>query len=225
MYSPQIKEGDNIMKFKFGIKEVVAAGIGTALFVALTEIQIPLGFIPNTALQPRAALLAFVAFQDLDGSGSQVDLDHARALLFGLGRYVLNGDAVVGGDDVVFGEGEKVADTAADVALEDEDVASGTEVFVIAHIRLIQEVAFLGCEVVGGTVLLGTDGILAEGVILGVAHIDAPAPVSADGAHVTDDGVVAALAGSTFVLGMLPGVFVFLHRFQTHAILQLDGLK
>lgn len=46
---------------KFGIKEVVAIGIGTALFVALTEVQIPLGFIPNTALQPRAALLAFMA--------------------------------------------------------------------------------------------------------------------------------------------------------------------
>ena len=29
------------MKLKFGIKEVVAIGIGTALFVALTEIQIP----------------------------------------------------------------------------------------------------------------------------------------------------------------------------------------
>ena len=40
------------MKMKFGIKEVVATGIGTALFVALTEVQIPLGFIPNTALQP-----------------------------------------------------------------------------------------------------------------------------------------------------------------------------
>lgn len=49
------------MKSKFGIKEVVAIGIGTALFVALTEVQIPLGFIPNTALQPRAALLAFFA--------------------------------------------------------------------------------------------------------------------------------------------------------------------
>ena len=49
------------MKQKFGIKEVVAIGIGTALFVALTQIQIPLGFIPNTALQPRAALLAFLA--------------------------------------------------------------------------------------------------------------------------------------------------------------------
>lgn len=51
--------GEN-MKFKFGIKEVVAAGIGTAIFVALTTVQIPLG-IPNTALQPRAALLAFLA--------------------------------------------------------------------------------------------------------------------------------------------------------------------
>ena len=48
-------------KIKFGIREVVAAGIGTALFVALTEVQIPVGFIPNTALQPRAALLAFLA--------------------------------------------------------------------------------------------------------------------------------------------------------------------
>lgn len=48
------------MKLKFGIKEVVATGIGTALFVALTEVQIPLG-IPNTYLQPRAALLAFLA--------------------------------------------------------------------------------------------------------------------------------------------------------------------
>ena len=49
------------MKFKFGIKEVVAPGIGTALFVALTQVQIPMGFIPNTSLQPRAALLAFLA--------------------------------------------------------------------------------------------------------------------------------------------------------------------
>ena len=47
------------MKVKFGIKEVVAAGIGTALFIVLTTVQIPLGFIPNTALQIRAALLAF----------------------------------------------------------------------------------------------------------------------------------------------------------------------
>ena len=46
---------------KFGIKEVVATGIGTDLFVVLTQVQIPLGFIPNTSLQPRAAVLAFLA--------------------------------------------------------------------------------------------------------------------------------------------------------------------
>ena len=48
-------------KSKFGIKEVVAIGIGTALFVVLTEVAIPLGFIPNTALQVRAGMLAFIA--------------------------------------------------------------------------------------------------------------------------------------------------------------------
>lgn len=47
-------------KKKFGIKEVVAIGIGTALFVVLTEVQIPIG-IPNTSLQPRMAVLAFLA--------------------------------------------------------------------------------------------------------------------------------------------------------------------
>ena len=49
------------MKKSFGVKEVVATGIGTALFVALTQVQIPMGLIPNTSLQPRAALLAFFA--------------------------------------------------------------------------------------------------------------------------------------------------------------------
>lgn len=48
------------MNKKFGIKEVVAIGIGTALFVALTQVQIPIG-IPNTYLQPRMAVLAFLA--------------------------------------------------------------------------------------------------------------------------------------------------------------------
>ena len=46
---------------KFGIKEVVATGIGTALFIVLTEVQIPLGIIPNTSMQPRAPVLAFLA--------------------------------------------------------------------------------------------------------------------------------------------------------------------
>ena len=48
------------MNERFGIPEIVAAGIGTALFVVLTTVQIPIG-IPNTYLQPRMAILAFVA--------------------------------------------------------------------------------------------------------------------------------------------------------------------
>ena len=48
------------MKKLIGIKEVVAMGIGTALFVVLTTVQIPIG-IPNTYLQPRMAILAFLS--------------------------------------------------------------------------------------------------------------------------------------------------------------------
>ena len=46
---------------KFGIREVVAIGIGTALFVVLTEVMIPLVIVPNTALQPRMAIMAFLS--------------------------------------------------------------------------------------------------------------------------------------------------------------------
>ena len=49
------------MNLKIGIKEVVAMGIGTALFVVLTNVQIPLIIVPNTYLQPRMAILAFLA--------------------------------------------------------------------------------------------------------------------------------------------------------------------
>lgn len=46
---------------KYGIRSVVATGIGTALFIVLSYVSIPVGFIPNTAIQPRAALLAIIA--------------------------------------------------------------------------------------------------------------------------------------------------------------------
>lgn len=43
------------------IRLVVAIGIGTALFIVLSWVAIPLGFIPNTAFQTRAALLGLIA--------------------------------------------------------------------------------------------------------------------------------------------------------------------
>ena len=59
------------MKFKLGIREIVAMGIGTALFVVLTTVQIPVFLIPNTFLQPRMAVLAFfsAAFGPIVGAG------------------------------------------------------------------------------------------------------------------------------------------------------------
>ena len=66
------------MNKKFGIKEVVAIGIGTALFVVLTEVQIPIG-IPNTSLQPRVAVLAFLSavFGPLVGASSAFSVMHS----------------------------------------------------------------------------------------------------------------------------------------------------
>lgn len=55
----EIQMADN--KGKSVIRQVVAIGIGAAIFVALTTVQIPVGFVPNTALQIRAAVLAFFA--------------------------------------------------------------------------------------------------------------------------------------------------------------------
>ena len=58
IYQVETKMAD---KQKIVIRQVVAIGIGAALFVALTTVQIPVGFVPNVALQVRAAVLAFFA--------------------------------------------------------------------------------------------------------------------------------------------------------------------
>lgn len=65
---------------KFGIRKVVAIGIGTALFIVLSYVSIPFGFIPNTSIQTRMALLAFFSaiFGPIVG-GSVGFLGHALA--------------------------------------------------------------------------------------------------------------------------------------------------
>ncbi len=45
---------------KMSIRSVVAIGIGTALFVVLSYISIPLVLIPNTSIQTRVALLSYM---------------------------------------------------------------------------------------------------------------------------------------------------------------------
>lgn len=42
------------------IRSVVAIGIGTALFVVLSYVSIPLVLIPNTSIQTRVALLSYM---------------------------------------------------------------------------------------------------------------------------------------------------------------------
>ncbi|MHB8063333.1 MAG: ECF-type riboflavin transporter substrate-binding protein [Ruminiclostridium sp.] len=42
------------------VKTIVAVGIGAALFVVLTQVSIPVGFIPNTRIQFNAALVALI---------------------------------------------------------------------------------------------------------------------------------------------------------------------
>ena len=41
------------------VRNVVAIGIGTALYVVLSFIYIPLGAIPNTGLMPSLSIIAF----------------------------------------------------------------------------------------------------------------------------------------------------------------------
>ena len=158
--------------------------------------------------------LAVVAAEDFEGGGGEVDFDYSLAFVFGLGGDVVDGGAFVRGDDVLGGEGEEVAYAAADVALEYEDVAGCGDVLVAAEVGSVEGVAFFGGEVVGCAEFLGAYGVFAEGVVAGVAHIYAPAPVGADGGHIGDDGVVAAFFGCSFVGNAVPDVLVF-----------ADGLK
>ena len=49
-----------VKRKKMSIRSVVAIGIGTALFVVLSYVSIPLVFIPNTSIQTRVALLSYM---------------------------------------------------------------------------------------------------------------------------------------------------------------------
>ena len=69
-------------KQKNVIRQVVAIGIGAALFVALTTVQIPVGFVPNVALQVRAAVLAFFAAVFGPVAGFAIGLMAAACLSF-----------------------------------------------------------------------------------------------------------------------------------------------
>lgn len=49
------------MKKGLAIRTIVAIGIGAALLIILTEVSIPVGFIPNTSIRFNAAVVALIS--------------------------------------------------------------------------------------------------------------------------------------------------------------------
>ena len=158
-------------------------------------------------------IFALVALHNLNGGGGQIDLDGALAVFLGLLRNVLYGESVGALDDVFRSEVEQVADTAADVALEDEYVAGKSKLFVI-QLCFVIDVSFLGGEVVGRAIILGACGVLFEGIVGGVTHVQQPVPVGTDSLHIIDDGILAPSKRGATVDGVRPGVFVARNRLE-----------
>src|SRR5690349_7974464 len=55
-----IMSNQQTVKKGLAVRTIVAVGIGAALFVVLTQLSIPVGFIPNTRIQFNAALIALI---------------------------------------------------------------------------------------------------------------------------------------------------------------------
>lgn len=172
-----------------------------------------------------ARISLLVALHNLDGGRGEVNLDGARALLLGLARDVGDADAVVGVDGVLLCEGEEVATAAAYIALEHEDIPCHLNSWFLAEVTLVEAVTLLGGEVVRCTETLCLDGVLAERVVGGVAHVDAPAPEGTHCAHVGNDGILAALARDFLVSAVLPRVPIFTYRLQGSAVLEFLFLE
>ena len=169
--------------------------------------------------------LSLVFVQNLNGGRGEVHLDYARILFFCLAWDVVDRNAILRLNDVVLRQGEEVADTAAYVALEHEYVSGEFYFLIIVQIGVVEQVSFLCGEIVRCAVFLGAYRVFAEWVISGVAHIHTPAPICADGTHIGDNGVVAALDRYTLVLGVVPDIFVFLDWLEDGAVFFLLGLK
>lgn len=68
--------------------------------------------------EEAAFILAFVAVQNFDGSWSEIDFYYSWALFFRFARDVMDCYSVFVCHDIVFREGEEVADSAPDIALK-----------------------------------------------------------------------------------------------------------
>ena len=173
--------------------------------------------------------IGIVAFQYLQSLLVQGYPDGFRLALFCLLRHVFQ-KAVL---DVVPREPVKVTHSAADIAVEHEDVPYDGQPRVVAQVRIVENVPLFRSE----EERVAVSGLLAavEGIdlVVGILHLLAPVQEGAEQVHGVDDGragkrprlVVDERAGSIEV-GMLLPQLVLVHDIIPEIVhlLQCDGL-
>ena len=173
--------------------------------------------------------IGIVAFQYLQRLLVQRHSDGLRLAFLRLLRHVFQESVL----DVVPREPVKVTHSAADIAVEHEDVPDGGQLRTVAKISIIQDVPFFRSEVervaVGG-LLAAVEGV---DLIVGILHLLAPVQEGAEQVHDVDDGcagkrprpVVDERAGCIEVWMLLPQP-VLVHDIipETVHLLQRDGL-
>ena len=173
--------------------------------------------------------ICIIPFQYLQRLLVQGHPDGLRLALLRLLRHVFQ-KAVL---DVVSREPVKVTHTAADIAVEHENVPDDGQFRAVAQISVIQDVPLFRCEVervaVGGF-LAAVEGI---DLVVGILHLLAPVQEGAEQVHDVDDGragkrprpVVDEHAGSIEVGVFLPQL-VLVHDIIPKIVhlLQRDGL-
>ena len=173
--------------------------------------------------------IGIVAFQYLQCLLMQRHPDGLRLAFLRLLRHVFQ-EAVL---DVVPRESVKVTHSAADIAVEHEDVPYDGQLRVAAQVRIVENVPLFRSE----EERVAVDGLLAavEGIdlVVGILHLLAPVQEGAEEVHGVDDGragkrprpVVDEHAGSIEVGVFLPQP-VLVHDIipETVHLLQRDGL-
>ena len=193
--------------------------------------QLPYAEVVGVYLLEREqpAGIGIVTFQYLQCLLVQGYPDGLRLAFLRLLRHVFQ-EAVL---DVGPREPVKVTHTAADIAVEHEDVPYDGQLRVVAQVRIVENVPLFRCEVervaVGG-LLAAVEGI---DLIVGILHLLAPVQEGAEQVHDVDDGrtgkrprsVVDERAGCIEVWILLPQP-VLVHDIipETVHLLQRDGL-
>ena len=198
---------------------------------AATLQQFPYAEVVGVYLPERdqSVGIGIVSFQYLQSLLVQRHPDGLRLTFLRLLRHVFQ-EAVL---DVVPRESVKVTHSAADIAVEHEDVPYDGQLRVAAQVRIVENVPLFRSE----EERVAVDGLLAavEGIdlVVGILHLLAPVQEGAEEVHGVDDGragkrprpVVDEHAGSIEVGVLLPQP-VLVHDIipETVHLLQRDGL-